>query len=131
MTSRKIVIQGENIHDIASFYNEINRVFMSGEDWEIGQSLDAFNDLLYGGFGIIPSDEPVVLVWTNLEKNREELGREATTAWYMDKLKNPSKFQVKWVQERLVALEDGTGQTFFDMVMEIISEHSNISLTGN
>ncbi|MGS2761334.1 barstar family protein [Sinomicrobium sp. M5D2P9] len=131
MPLKKIMIHGENICDIASFYDEINRVFMDGEDWKIGQSLDALNDLLYGGFGIIRDTGPVILVWTNMEKNRNDLGLEATISWYGGKLKNPSGFDVKWVNEKLEALENGTGQTFFDIVLDIISEHSNIILEEN
>ncbi|WP_240643012.1 barstar family protein [Sinomicrobium pectinilyticum] len=128
MIRKKITIHGANISSIASFYDEINRVFMAGEDWKIGHSLDAFNDLLYGGFGIIRAAEPVILVWINMEKNRDDLGYEATIAWYREKLESPSRFNIKWVNERLAALEDGTGRTFFEMVTDIISEHSNIVL---
>jgi len=44
-----ITIQGENSTDIASFYKEVNMVFMPDESCKIGLSLDAFNDLLHGG----------------------------------------------------------------------------------
>jgi len=49
----EIVINGKNITDIGSFYEEVNSLFMQGENWNIGESLDAFDDLLYGGFGIL------------------------------------------------------------------------------
>ena len=44
-------LDGRLIHDIASFYDEINRVFMAGEDWQLGPSLDALDDMLRGGYG--------------------------------------------------------------------------------
>jgi hypothetical protein len=37
----QIILEGKNIHDIPSFYQEINRDFMQNEDWELGESLDA------------------------------------------------------------------------------------------
>ena len=40
-----LIIDGENIHDIFSFFDEINRVFMHSEDWKLGPSLDALNDI--------------------------------------------------------------------------------------
>lgn len=46
--TRRVTILGERIHDIPSFYDEVNRVFMENEAWSIGQSLDAFDDMLYG-----------------------------------------------------------------------------------
>jgi len=41
-----LIIDGANIRDIASFYDEINRVFMVGEDWQLGASLDGLDDML-------------------------------------------------------------------------------------
>lgn len=76
---RKILtIEGGAIHGIASFYDEINRVFMANENWTLGPSLDALNDLLYGGFGAIDGAEPVTLIWNNIAQSRTALGVDAT-----------------------------------------------------
>lgn len=61
----QIILEGKNIHDIPSFYKEINRVFMQNEDWELGESLDAFNDRLYGGFGILKGLSNIQLIWNS------------------------------------------------------------------
>ena len=124
----QIIINGSAIHDIKSFYDEVNRVFMAEEEWEIGQSLDAFSDLLYGGFGAIKGKDPVDLIWLDVEKSREALGHEATKAYYLEKLKPDSSFNKILFQEKLTALECGVGETYFDIITEIISEHSNIQL---
>ncbi|RYE19280.1 MAG: hypothetical protein EOP45_12880 [Sphingobacteriaceae bacterium] len=58
---KRLVIEGDRIFDIPSFYAEINRVLMLDEDWQIGHSLDALNDLLYGGFGEIKQNESDLL----------------------------------------------------------------------
>lgn len=47
--TRILHIEGASINDIASLYVEINRVFMADEDWQLGASLDALDDLLHGG----------------------------------------------------------------------------------
>jgi len=101
---------------------------MSDEDWKIGQSLDAFSDLLYGGFGTIKSKEPVALIWLDQLKSREALGYKATKAYYEDKLKPDSPFNKSLFREKLAALENGTGETYFDILIEIITEHANIQL---
>lgn len=59
--TRTLTIDGSRIHDIPSFYDEINRVFMTGVDWTLGPSLDALDDLLYGGYGALDGDAPVSL----------------------------------------------------------------------
>jgi len=125
---KTIIIDGYNIKDIPSFYEEINRVFMTDEDWKIGTSLDALNDLLYGGFGKIEGKEEVQLIWKNFEQNRSDLGLELTKVYYLNKLKSPDVFNVDFVREKLAELENGNGRTYFEIVLEIIGEHPNIRL---
>lgn len=126
--AKVIIIEGAAIHDIASFYAEINRVFMAVEDWQLGHSLDAFNDLLYGGFGIMGGNEPVVLVWRNMDHSREALGYDTTKRYYEERLLPGAPFQQDYFREKLAALERGEGQTYFDIVLEIIADHPNITL---
>lgn len=123
-----VTIDGSRITDIPSFYAEINRVFMSGEDWQLGNSLDAFNDLLYGGFGLLQINEPVVLYWQHMEQSRAALGYAVTKRFYEDKLLPDSPYDKDLARDKLTALESGTGQTYFDILLEIIAEHPNITL---
>jgi RNAse (barnase) inhibitor barstar len=125
---KQLLIRGDHIHNIASFYDEINRVFMQHEDWKIGQSLDALNDLLYGNYGEIKQSEAIQLVWHSIEKSRNVLGFTATRTYYKEKLASPPHFNTRLIQERLNALEDGNGPTFFEIVIAIIAEHPNIEL---
>ncbi|MEL4307641.1 barstar family protein [Joostella sp. CR20] len=119
-------INGANIHDISSFYTEINRVFMADEDWKIGESLDALNDLFYGGFGALKEIDDFDLVWTNSQKSKEDLGKKTTLAYYYNKLKAPEIFNTKFVQQKIQELENGEGQTYFEIIVEIIESHSQI-----
>ncbi len=104
---------------------------MVNEDWKLGTSLDALNDMFYGGFGEIKGNEQINLIWKNFEQNRQDLGLELTQAYYQDKLKSPDIFNIEFVQEKLYELEKGTGQTYFEIILEIIGEHSNIKLIPN
>ncbi len=126
----KVTIEGGAIRDIASFYDEINRVFMAGESWTLGHSLDALNDLFHGGYGAAMGAERLVLVWRHIEASRAALGRETTRDFYLRKLERPDIFNVERIRRDLDALEAGTGPTFFDIVMEIIADHSKIELVA-
>lgn len=128
MPNKILTLDGDSIHDIPSFYEEINRVFMADEDWKIGPSLDALNDMLYGAYGAVQGHESVVLVWNNIEKNRTDLGMHTTADFYREKLKHPEIFNIEKIRKDLDALEKGTGSTYFDIVLEIIAEHPNIEL---
>jgi len=125
---KELTLDGNRIHDIPSFYDEVNRVFMQGMDFTLGPSLDAFNDVLYGGYGAIRGNEPIVLKWLYFEKNKEDLGAAATIAFYRAKLEQPETFNSEWAWKKLDELERGEGQTYMDILLEIISEHPNIRL---
>lgn len=126
--SRTLTLDGRRIRDLASFYAEINRVFMTGVDWPLGHSLDALDDMLYGGYGALDGDAPVTLVWTDFEKNRRDLGIDVTRAWLQDKLDTPGRYDKVRIRRDVDALEAGDGLTFFDLVLEIIAAHPNITL---
>jgi hypothetical protein len=128
--AQEFIIKGGNIIDIATFYQEINRVFMQDENWKIGESLDAFNDMLYGGFGAIKTNEGTTLIWKNIEISRKALGYDATREYYLNKLLPDSPFNKKHFRHKLKELESGEGQTYFDIIIEIIAEHSNIKLVS-
>ena len=123
-----LTLDGAAITDIPSFYDEINRVFMAGEDWQLGASLDALDDLLYGGFGVLHAVDRVVLVWTDIERSRLALGIEATRRHYLDKLTQPTRFDTERIAADLAALERGDGPTYFDIILEIIAGHPQIEL---
>ena len=72
--SPRITLDGSRIHDIPSFYDEINRAFLQA------------------------------------------------------KLALPGRYDLARIRRELDALEAGTGQTFFDTVLEIIAAHPNITL---
>lgn len=126
---RALAIDGNRITDIASFYAEIQRVFMVGVDWPLGHSLDALDDVLYGGYGVIAGSEPTVLTWHGFEASRAALGAAATRRWLQDKIAAPAgRYDTARLQRELAALEAGTGPTYFDIVLSVFADHPNITL---
>jgi hypothetical protein len=76
--TKTLVIEGGNVRDIATLYEEINRVFVADEDWKLGPSLDAINDMLGGAYGAITGRERVRLIWQDMASSCSALGRGAT-----------------------------------------------------
>lgn len=120
-----VVIEGREIRDITSFYAEINRVYMAGENWTIG-SLDGFDDLLYGGFGALKDAKNHSIIWKDKTASQQALGVETTIAYYQSKLTANSPFNHTHFQHKLEDLQAGKGQTYFDIVTEIIQSHPKI-----
>lgn len=120
------VIDGCNINDIASFYDEINTVYMSSESWKIG-SLDGFDDLLYGGFGTFKDATSHCIVWKDIAHSSASLGTETTLAYYQGKLGAQSPFNQTHFQKKLDELKAGRGETYFDILADIIRSHRKVT----
>ncbi|WP_151718329.1 barstar family protein [Gemmobacter serpentinus] len=123
-----LTLEGRKIPDIAGFYAELNRVFMADEDWQLGASLDALDDLLYGGYGVLRNAGPVTVIWQDSAISRTGLGRDATRAYYRAKLDQPGRFDVSRIAQDLAALERGEGPTYFEIVLQIFTGHPEITL---
>jgi RNAse (barnase) inhibitor barstar len=78
--SKTIIINGSAISSEETFYQEIDRVLTKNLTWETGHNLNAFNDLLRGGFGVHELNEPITLIWKDFEASKLKLGRKFTDA---------------------------------------------------
>jgi len=66
-------IDGNNFSNLEGFYNEIDKILTKDLNWKTEHTLDAYNDLLRGGFGVHEYEEPIVLRWINYIKSKREL----------------------------------------------------------
>lgn len=100
---------------------------MKNQDWKVG-TLDGFNDILYGGFGVFENNEEIEIIWKESQKSKEDLGFDATKEFYENKIKQEKPFNINLIHEKLDELTDGNGQTLFEILIEIIESHKNITL---
>lgn len=70
---RTTEINGNKFSNQKGFYREVEHKMTSGLNWKIGRNLNAFNDILYGGFGVHGVDEKYILKWHRSEKSKLEL----------------------------------------------------------
>lgn len=64
-------IDGDSFNNLEGFYEEVSANLIPGKHW--GHNLDAFNDILRGGFGT--PEEGFVLVWKNARKSKVDIGQ--------------------------------------------------------
>ena len=69
-------IDGRRFSNMAGFYDEVERVFTFSLDWKTGRNLNAFNDILRGGFGRHEYGQPIHIQWLSYEKSVRDLGKE-------------------------------------------------------
>lgn len=98
-TNKTIVITADNFSTLEGFFDEIDNLLTQGLDRKTGHNLDAFNDLLRGGFGVNDYEEPINLVWRNSKKSKQDLNI----------IHN--------------------GQTLYEILIEIISGHEHIKFS--
>jgi len=113
------VINGSHFSNLEGFYKVISELFMKDEGWQVG-TLDGFDDLLYG----IDTD----ITWKNSQKSKQDLGLEATKVFYENKIRQGKPFNIELIQQKLDDLTEGNGQTLFEILIEIIASHKNITL---
>ena len=112
-------IDGENFSTLEEFYDEIERVLIPGVNW--GRNLDAFNDLLRGGFGT--PEGGFTLRWKNSAKSKLRLGFVETIRQLEARLKHCHPANRSFVQQDLKLARSGHGATVFDWLIEIIRDH--------
>ncbi len=117
---KNIVIDGEKFSELEGFYTEIDRLLTKDLDWKTGHSLDAFNDLLRGGFGVHEYGEELHIKWIHFAKSRQDLGYSATIAYYQNVLKKCHPTNRGHVEKLLQDARDGKGKTVLDMIIDII-----------
>jgi RNAse (barnase) inhibitor barstar len=112
-------IDGATFTTLEEFYDEVSRVLILTAEW--GQNLDAFNDILRGGFGT--PDEGFVLRWKNSAISRARLGYPETIRQLALRLERCHPTNRASVATELEHARSGTGPTVFDWLVEIIQVH--------
>lgn len=113
-------IDGSRFGILEGFFDEISRVLVPDAHW--GRTLDAFNDILRGGFGT--PDGGFTLRWTDSALSRERLSYPETARQIELRLQKCHPANRERVQQYLDDARKGTGTTVFDWLLEIIRVHA-------
>jgi RNAse (barnase) inhibitor barstar len=113
-------IDGKRFSTLEEFYDEISRVLIPGAPW--GHNLDAFNDILRGGFGTPQGG--FMLRWANSKESKQRLGYPETVRQLELRLKRCHASNQEYVAADLDAARKGTGSTVFEWLVQIITTHS-------
>lgn len=73
---KTFILDGNNFSDMEGFYSEIDKLLTKNLEWKTGHNLNAFNDLLRGGFNVHEYNEPITIQWINYGKSKKDLGDE-------------------------------------------------------
>ena len=90
-------IDGNDFSTLEEFYGVVSRVLIPKVEW--GHNLDAFNDILRGGFGT--PDGGFILRWSNSNISRERLGYQETVRQLEQRLSRCHPSNRNYVREDL------------------------------
>jgi len=113
-----IEIDGLKFGSLDEFFLHFGERALS-EPW--GKNLDAFNDVLRGGFGT--PEGGFTLQWKNHAVSRERLGYEQTVRELERKLQRCHPANQSAVKCELENAKNSRGPTAFDWLVEIIRIH--------
>ena len=124
MTKATYYIEGSKVGSLEQFYEEISESLIPNVAW--GRNLDAFNDILGGGFGL--PEEGFTLVWQNAALSKKHLGHGETVRQLQKRLEHCHPSAIPDIERMLEAAQRGEGPTVYDWLIEIIREHPEIDL---
>lgn len=113
------VLDGARIGSLEQFYDEVSEVLIPGAYW--GRNLDAFDDILRGGFGT--PEGGFVIRWSGAGVSRENLGHAETVRQLELRLERCHPSNRDKVERDLENARLGVGPTVFDWLIEIIHYH--------
>ena len=119
MEKQTFIIDGAQFSSLEEFAQYFSNLVFRGHKW--GGNLDAFNDMLRGGFG--SPEGGFIIRWQNSVLSRQSLGYAETIKWIEEHLQTCDPGNVPHLQQRLVEAKQGRGETLFDTIVEIIQVH--------
>jgi len=111
-------IDGERFSILEEFYDEIDRA-LNLAPW--GRNLNAFNDILRGGFGT--PEEGFVIRWKNHAVSKERLGYSETARLLELQLGRCDPANRASISSELEDAKAHKGQTAFEWLIAIIQIH--------
>jgi RNAse (barnase) inhibitor barstar len=112
-------LEGDRIETLDDFYDELSRVLLRGARW--GRNLDAFDDVLNGGFGT--PESAFLIRWRDHARSRLALGYPETVRQLTLRLARCHPANRENVAADLELARRGAGATVFDWLLKIIRDH--------
>jgi RNAse (barnase) inhibitor barstar len=112
-------LDGSRFSTLEEFNDEISRVIIPNASW--GRNLNAFNDILRGGFGT--PEGGFVIRWHNSPVSRERLGYPEKVRHLEELLRRCHPSNRAGFAADLELAKRGQGETIFQWLLAIIAVH--------
>jgi RNAse (barnase) inhibitor barstar len=119
VTTTRYTLDGERFDTLEGFYEEFGRVVLDGREW--GRNLDAFHDVLGGGFGTPAGG--FTLRWLNHQTSRERLGYPETLRQLQRRRERADPSNHAAIDADIARAQAGEGPTVYDWLLAILRWH--------
>lgn len=126
MSFKTFIVNGNNFLDLQSFYDEVVNVLTEDFADKFGRNMNAFDDILLGGFGKFEHQENITLIWKDIEKSKKDLGWPETIKYVEGKLKTCHPTNIESVKNDLKLAKEFKGQTLFEIIIAKIKRQKHI-----
>lgn len=92
LTPYVYVIDGKLMTDKDAFYDEVKKQMTDASDFKMGHNLDAFSDVLGGGFGKHAPGEGFCILWRDFRFSLESLGQDFVMKTVSIMLRNDAEY---------------------------------------
>lgn len=124
MFKRTYEVDGDRFSTLSECALEFTKALSLTIPWE--GNLDAFDDILHGGFGT--PDEGFILVWRNSGLSQQRLGYRETVPWLEEQVRSSHPSNMEHFQKLIASAQNQEGETLFDRLVAIIRGHDDIEL---
>lgn len=123
-----VILDGNAFDSLDSFFDEVERKLARGLDFQFGRNLNAFVDVLRGGFGVHDYEEPLKLIWLNSEKSRMDLGWDETVRSWELAFADCNPVNRDYFLKKLDAAKRKEGTTLFEDIVGMIRGEEHVKL---
>src|SRR5262245_60869396 len=116
---RVFEIDGADFSTLEEFFEQVSLKIIPNAFW--GHNLNAFNDILRGGFGT--PEEGFVLRWKNSDLSQKRLNYEETVRQLEFRLSRCHPTNRSYMAADLERAKRGIGGTVFDWIVQIVKDH--------
>lgn len=120
-----ITIDGTHFSTIDEFWDEIDKLLTRNLSWKTGHNMDAFHDLLRGGFGVHKVGEGIDFYWINADKSQQDLGYEATALYWEKIFQKCHPTNRQEIMLKIKAAKAHEGKMLFDIIIDEILSKSD------
>ena len=114
---KQYILNGKKFNDLDGFFVEFGKM-VNGDGGYFGRNLDAFDDCLFGGFGM---ENPCVIIWQNCSVSKMRLGHDILLNWCQERIHKKEYLDedgLKYLTARQEDAKNLVGPTMFDVIVE-------------